>query len=302
VNVMDEHQFAALKNRSSVKLNLEVSRVKLSTLQNKLPVKGEVRTVVRNRQRGVHTKFIIIKGHINSPPLLSKDTLEDLGMLRLDRFGYLKEKNDLRIKAAHQNNDQYAALFEKYESVFNGIGQIKDMSAKFTIKENVQPVAQKPRPIAYYLQEPLKKWLDQATEEGIFEQVPPGETITWCSPLVVPPKPKYASTDREALEPHMIRACIDLRIPNKYMERSRVAHNPIVEDFTYKFHNCVMFSKVDLKSGYHQLLLDPESRNIATFSTPWGNFRPRRLVFGAKSSQDSFDDAMYPIFGDIPMC
>ncbi|KAL9958659.1 hypothetical protein ACROYT_G035708 [Oculina patagonica] len=37
-------------------------------------------------------------------------------------------------------------------------------------------------------------------------------------------------------------------------------------------------------------------------STPWGNFRPKRLVFGAKASQDVFDEAMYKIFGDIPRC
>ena len=30
--------------------------------------------------------------------------------------------------------------------------------------------------------------------------------------------------------------------------------------------------------------------------------RPRRLVFGAKSSQDLFDEMIYRIFGDIPNC
>ena len=30
--------------------------------------------------------------------------------------------------------------------------------------------------------------------------------------------------------------------------------------------------------------------------------RPRRLVFGAKCSQDLFDEQMYRIFGDIPNC
>ena len=57
-----------------------------------------------------------------------------------------------------------------------------------------------------------------------------------------------------------------------------------------------------MPQAYHQLLLSPESRAIATFSTPWGNIRPRRLIFGAKASQDSFDDVMQKIFGDIPYC
>ena len=30
--------------------------------------------------------------------------------------------------------------------------------------------------------------------------------------------------------------------------------------------------------------------------------RPKRLIFGAKSSQDLFDEAMFRVFGDIPKC
>ena len=30
--------------------------------------------------------------------------------------------------------------------------------------------------------------------------------------------------------------------------------------------------------------------------------RSKRLIFGAKSSQDLFDEAMFRIFGDIPKC
>ena len=41
--------------------------------------------------------------------------------------------------------------------------------------------------------------------------------------------------------------------------------------------------KLDLGQGYHQLALDPCTRKVATFSTPWGNYRPQRLVFGARS-------------------
>lgn len=57
---------------------------------------------------------------------------------------------------------------------------------------------------------------------------------------------------------------------------------------------------MDLMSGYHQLIIDQESRMKATFCTPWGNYSPKHLIFGAKSLQDMFDGAMFRIFGDIP--
>ena len=100
----------------------------------------------------------------------------------------------------------------------------------------------------------------------------------------------------------MIRASVDLRVPNKYMEQNRILQAPVVEDFTGKFHDCKVISKMDLKQGYNQLILHPDSRAVATFSTPWGNMRQKRLIFGAKSSQDLFDGAMFMIFGDIPKC
>ena len=317
VNVMDEYQYRAFKHRTQRKTVLTESTTKLSTLQNKLPVKGEFLTTVRNQTRGVETKFVVIKGRINSPPLLGKGTLIELGMLQIKPDGTLKEPNELGIQRERVNSvvsqklqpsKEVSQLLDKFDVVFQGIGKIadkkcdKDFTVKFSMKPDAVPVAQKPRPIPYYLQEPLKKWLDQCLEEDIFERVEAGDPVTWCSPLVVQPKPRYSSVDKDKLEPHMIRASVDLRVPNKSMERNRILQAPVVEDFTYKFHDCVVFSKMDLKQGYHQLVLDPQSRPIATFSTPWGNMRPKRLIFGAKSSQDLFDEAMYRIFGDIPRC
>ena len=100
----------------------------------------------------------------------------------------------------------------------------------------------------------------------------------------------------------MIRASVDVRVHNKYMERSRVTQTPIVEDFIHRFHDCSIWTKMYLRQGYHQHALDPGSRAVATFDTPWGNYRPKRLVFGAKASQDLFDETMQRIFGDIPRC
>ena len=199
-------------------------------------------------------------------------------------------------------------ILQRHDEVFKGIGKIYDKKngeeflVKFSMKSEAAPIAQKPRPVPYYLKEPLKKWLDECIKEEIFEKVKPGEPVTWCSPLVVQPKPRYSTVRKDNLEPHTIRASVDLRVPNKYMERNRILQAPVVEDFTCKFHDCKVFSKMDLKQGYHQLILHPESRAVATFSTPWGNMRPKRLIFGAKSSQDLFDEAMFRIFGDIPNC
>ena len=48
--------------------------------------------------------------------------------------------------------------------------------------------------------------------------------------------------------------------------------------------------------------MNEEIRKLAIFSTPWGNYRPKQLIFMTKSSQDVFDRLMFQIFGDIPLC
>ena len=316
VNVMDAYHYMALKRKSYENIALQESSTRLNTLQNELHVSGEFKATARNETRGTDTTFVVIKGKINSPPLLGRRKLITLGMLEIRPDWSLKGSNELRrtdnkaVKSILNSKatSDIETILQQHEEVFWCIGKVFDTKnnevflVKFSMKADATPVAQKPRPVPYYLQEPLWRWLDECVKEEIFEKVEPGEPVTWCSPLVVQPKPRYFKVSKECLEPHMIRASVDLRVPNKHMERSRISQAPVVEDFTCKFHDCKVLSKMDLKQGYHQLVLHPDSRAVATFSTPWGNMRRKRLIFGAKSSQDLFDEAMYRIFGDIPHC
>jgi hypothetical protein len=176
-------------------------------------------------------------------------------------------------QVTEKRKTEMTEILDEFGSVFEGIGKIRDnkndseLYVKFNMKPGVAPVAQKPRQVPYYLQKPLKQWLEEGVKADIFEEVPPGTPVQWCSPLVVP-KPKFSKVNQDKLESQMIRACIDMRIANKSMERNRITQSPVVEDFIYKFHKCKVFSKMDLRQGYHQLMLDPESRAFATFSTP----------------------------------
>ncbi|KAL9953033.1 hypothetical protein ACROYT_G040383 [Oculina patagonica] len=108
-------------------------------------------------------------------------------MLQIREDGSFAETNDLRIqeeppdiKIVKQDKNigtEIKEITDKYSDVFKGIGKIRDIKngkefyAKFSMRSEAAPVAQRPRPVAYYLQEPLKKWLEQCVEEEIFEEV-----------------------------------------------------------------------------------------------------------------------------------
>ncbi|VDI57044.1 Hypothetical predicted protein [Mytilus galloprovincialis] len=97
VNVMDENQFVKFQSKTYGNPVLEKSKIKLSTLQNSLPSREKFKTIIRNKTCGTETKFIVVKGKINCPPLLSKSTLIELGMIQIRTDGSFVKKNQLRI-------------------------------------------------------------------------------------------------------------------------------------------------------------------------------------------------------------
>ena len=193
-------------------------------------------------------------------------------MLKIQLDGCFAEPNDLAVsKEGHSANtvkqekgeQDLKDLNTKYNHLFQGIGKIEDKTngseilGRFHMKPEAVPVAQKPGQVPYFLQEPLKKWLEQGVNEDIFEKVPDDETVTWCSPMVVQPKPKFEGTSSDQLEPHLIRASVDLPVQNKHMERRRISQAPIVEDFIHKLHDCTIWTKLDLWQGVPPVSVAP---------------------------------------------
>ena len=185
VNIMDGHQFKALVHRSRVKPALQPSNVKLYTLQHKLGRKGEFCETIRNDTCGRLVTFVVVFGRIKSPLLIGKETLFGLGMLKIQPNSSLAEPNSLGTSSegcvANTVKDtgmqEMEDLVAKYSHLFEGIGKMEDKKrgkeilGHFHMKTSAIPVAQKPRSVPYYLQEPLKKWLDQGEAGHIFEKV-----------------------------------------------------------------------------------------------------------------------------------
>ena len=135
INIMDEHQSEVFSHRTHDEPILANSYVKLRTLQHKLEVKGEFQTVIRNETCGEPTKFVVVPGRIQSPPLISKETLIALGMLKIQPDGSFAEPNDLAISEKRHNANTVEQakgeqdrkdLTTKYNHLFQGIGRIED--------------------------------------------------------------------------------------------------------------------------------------------------------------------------------
>ena len=55
---------------------------------------------------------------------------------------------------------------------------------------------------------------------------------------------------------------------------------PTIEEVLYDLKGATVYSKIDLKWGFHQVELEEDSRDITTFVTHRGLYKYRRLMFG----------------------
>lgn len=84
-----------------------------------------------------------------------------------------------------------------------------------------------------------------------------------------------------------MRICVDMRLPNTAILQERHI-TPTIDDLIHDLNGAAVFSKLDLKAGYHQLELDADSRYITTFTTHTGLWRYNRLNFGLSSAAEVF--------------
>ena len=78
-----------------------------------------------------------------------------------------------------------------------------------------------------------------------------------------------------------------MRRANEAIERERHPI-PTIEEVLHNLNGSTVFSKLDLRWGFHQIELDEESRQITTFVTHRGLYRYKRLMFGIPSAPEKY--------------
>ena len=77
-NAMDEYQFSKLK-KETTETSLKRTKIRLKTLTDDLPVIGECQVLMENETRKTQATIAIVRGRIDSQPLLGRKTLERFG-------------------------------------------------------------------------------------------------------------------------------------------------------------------------------------------------------------------------------
>ena len=271
MNIIDEEAFTKVNHGRSIDLVSTNKRLFAYGSNSQLNVKGKFEADLAFQHKHLPATMYVLSGNHGS--LLSCQTATEIGLI------------DLKINQV-QDSPVSGKLIEQYPNLFDGIGKLKNTAVQLHIDKTIQPVAQPARRIPFHTRKKVEQELESLERHGIIEKVE-GAT-PWVSPLVIIPKKNGD-----------VRICVDMRMANQAIKRERHP-SPTVDDLIHKLNGATVFSKLDLRAGYHQLVLTPESRYITTFATHVGLFRYARLNFGTNSASEIFQKVISDQIHNIP--
>lgn len=211
-----------------------------------------------DRKPAVYAKFFVIRGAQKS--LLGRSSAIAMRVLNMGL-----EVSNCELKPQEVGNDT------EFPSV---PGEL----VRFDINPEVVPTKNAYYSIPAAHRKGARERIVEMERQGIIEKVfkaPP-----WISGMSAVPKGK---TD--------FRLVVNMRGPNKAIRRP-FHRLPTIDDMKTKLVGSKMFTKLDIKSAFHHLILDERSRELTTFQTEEGMRRFTRLVFGVNCAPEIFQRMM----------
>lgn len=261
-NILDKETVGKL----DVKLSPTTKQLYAFGSTCKIPLLGCFRAVVSVGSAQADAWFYVFDGQADC--LLSYDTAKALGVLSMNAVSTVSSGDELATELRNQ-----------YPHVFNGIGRLKGFSATLHVDETATAVAQPVRRLPLGYRAKVEQHIRQLLEADVIEPVE-GVPTGWVSPLVCVPK-----------DSGEIRMTVDMRRVNEAVVRERHPI-PTVRDMLSNLEGAKVFSKLDLKQGFHQIELAENSRDVTTFVSPFGLFRYKRLSMGLNAAPEIFQYAV----------
>ena len=165
---------------------------------------------------------------------------------------------------------QAKRLIFDYQDIFStsapGETDLVELSLK--LKEGVEPIRQKVRPLNPALEKDLDGQIDQWLEQGVIE---PSDS-PWSSPLV-PVKKKDGT----------VRWAVDFRRVNECLEQDSYPL-PRIQQLLEKAGGHQVYSALDATQAYFNVRISEKSRKVTAFATPNGLYQFCRMPFGLSVS------------------
>ncbi|GJW38384.1 putative reverse transcriptase domain-containing protein [Tanacetum coccineum] len=157
-----------------------------------------------------------------------------------------------------------------------GLPPVRQVEFQIDLIPGAAPVARTPYRLAPSEMQELSNQLQELTDRGFIRP----STSPWGAPVLFVKK-KDGS----------FRMCIDYRELNKLTIKNRYPL-PRIDDLFDQLQGSSVYSKIDLRSGYHQLRVREEDIPKTAFRTRYGHYEFQVMPFGLTNAPAVFMDLM----------
>ncbi|KAG9510097.1 Retrovirus-related Pol polyprotein, partial [Fragariocoptes setiger] len=160
-------------------------------------------------------------------------------------------------------------------------GQITELLIK--LLPEAEPAQQPMRRYSPLEKAEINRQMHGMLEEGIIEK----SNGPWASPIVLVRK-----------KDGTLRFCVDFRQVNA-RTKAWVYPLPRIDEALEQLRETKYFSSLDLVSGYWQVTMADESKEVTAFRTAEGHYQFRRMPFGLRNAGATFQALMDAVLGGL---
>ena len=202
-------------------------------------------------------------------------------MLRKSYPGYLAYAVEVRDDDMRLEDIPVVREFpDVFPDDLPGLPPDREIDFQIELAPGTEPISRPPYRMAPAELKELKVQMEEMVNKGFVRP----STSPWGAPVLFVKK-KDGS----------MRLCIDYRELNKVTIRNQYPL-PRIDDLFDQLQGAKVFSKIDLRSGYHQLRVHDEDVPKTAFRTRYGHFEFLVMPFGLTNAPAAFMDLMNRIF------
>lgn len=180
-------------------------------------------------------------------------------------------------------NPKLQHVVEQYNSIFaepTGLPPSRPQDHRIPLLQGSEPVNQRGYRVPFIQKAEIGKQIKEMLKNGIIQE----STSPFASPIILVKK-KDGSW----------RMCVDYRRLNDITIKNKY-HIPIIDELLDELRGATLFTKLDLRSGYHQVRVAAEDVFKTAFRTHQGLYEFKVMPFGLTNAPATFQALMNSVF------
>ena len=211
-------------------------------------------------------------------PIQTISAVQAIEMIKHGDKGYLCfiASSEEKIKLSLEETPIVCDYPDVFPEDLPGLPPRREVDFHIDLIPDATPISRTPYRFAPAELAELKKQLDELLEKGFIRP----SVSPWGAPVLFVKK-----------KDGTMRLCIDYREINKITIKNRYPL-PRIDDLFDQLRGAQVFSKIDLRSGYHQLRIAKEDVSKTAFRTRYGHYEFLVMPFGLTNAPAAFMDLM----------